>query len=110
MMIFGGQREYLQQLAYIGQISSIFLGPLSWVQQQMSLGVDPRELLRHILPRHASVPADLDQLMLWKLIINILSEPPPRKKLKHINTLDQVVSLIKDCKNIMVLTGAGVST
>jgi len=87
-----------------------FPGPLSWVQHQMSSGVDPQEILRHILPGHTTVPDDLDQLMLWKLIINILSEPPPRKKLKHINTLDQVVSLIKECHNIIVLTGAGVST
>ncbi|CAG8456791.1 1624_t:CDS:2 [Paraglomus occultum] len=32
-----------------------------------------------------------------------------RKKLDHINTLEDVVRLLKESKNIMVLTGAGVS-
>lgn len=39
----------------------------------------------------------------------MLSEPPRRKKLPNVNTLEDVVNLIRTCKNIVVLTGAGVS-
>ena len=39
----------------------------------------------------------------------MLSEPPKRKKLSTINTLEDAVNLIKTSQNIMVLTGAGVS-
>lgn len=38
-----------------------------------------------------------------------MSEPPKRQKLSHVNTMADVVELIKNCKNIIVLTGAGVS-
>ena len=38
-----------------------------------------------------------------------MSEPPKRQKLTHINTVSDVVQLIKNSCNIIVLTGAGVS-
>lgn len=39
----------------------------------------------------------------------MMSEPPRRQKLRHINTLTDVVRLIKGSRKIIVLTGAGVS-
>lgn len=39
----------------------------------------------------------------------MMSEPPKRQKLPNINTINDVVELIKKSKNIIVLTGAGVS-
>lgn len=39
----------------------------------------------------------------------MMSEPPRRQKLKHINTLTDVVRLIRNSNRIIVLTGAGVS-
>lgn len=39
----------------------------------------------------------------------MMSEPPRRQKLRHINTLSDVVRLIRNSKKIIVLTGAGVS-
>lgn len=53
-------------------------------------------------------PPNLDKTTLWKIIIDILTEPSPRQKLDHFNTLDDVVELLKGSKNIVVLTGAGV--
>lgn len=41
--------------------------------------------------------------------VNILSEPPRREKLSHVNNLEDVVGLIKNSKKIVVLTGAGIS-
>ena len=43
------------------------------------------------------------------MILNLLCEPPKREKLTLVNTLENVVDLIKSCSKIMVLTGAGVS-
>ncbi|KAL3876725.1 hypothetical protein ACJMK2_034526 [Sinanodonta woodiana] len=83
-------------------------GPMSWVQKQMVSGRNPRDILSRLVP-DAGIPDDIENLMLWKIILNIVSEPPTRKKLPHINTMADVVNLLKTCTNIMVLTGAGVS-
>ena len=84
-------------------------GPFSWVQRQMSSGADPRELLKDMLSCDAVIPENLGQLTLWKIILNMICEPPRRKKLGHVNTLQDVVDLIKTSRKIIVLTGAGVS-
>lgn len=86
-------------------------GPMGWVQRQMSIGADPRALLERLLPEGALVPPSLDRLTLWRILVSVLSEdePPRRAKLPHVNTLDDVVHLLRSCKRILVLTGAGVS-
>jgi len=56
-----------------------------------------------------NIPEEYDQMTLWKLILNMVCEPPRRTKLTNYNTLDDVVHLIKTSKKIVVLTGAGVS-
>merc|ERR1712223_1537828 len=85
-------------------------GPFSWVQRQMMSGTDPRELLKEILGDvDAVIPDHLDQITLWKIILNMVAEPPRRKKLTNINTLKDVVELIRNSKKIIILTGAGVS-
>ena len=38
-----------------------------------------------------------------------MAEPEPRNKLTSVNTLDDVISLIKKSSKIILLTGAGVS-
>ena len=76
----------------------------------MSEGVDPRSILKQILPEETTLPEDLDNLTLWKIVANLVSEPPTRKKLEKYNTLEDVIQLMKTCKNIVVLTGAGVCT
>ncbi|XP_041066139.1 NAD-dependent protein deacetylase sirtuin-1 isoform X5 [Carcharodon carcharias] len=83
-------------------------GPYSFVQQHLMLGTDPRSILKDLL-RGSSPPPDLDDMTLWQIVLNILSEPPKRKKRKDINTLEDVVRILKESKKIMVLTGAGVS-
>merc|ERR1712029_149921 len=57
----------------------------------------------------AVIPENLGQLTLWKIILNMICEPPRRKKLGHVNTLTDVVELIRKSQKIVVLTGAGVS-
>ncbi|XP_037521143.1 NAD-dependent protein deacetylase sirtuin-1 isoform X1 [Rhipicephalus sanguineus] len=86
-------------------------GPMGWVQRQMSVGADPRALLERLLPDGAVIPPSLDRLTLWKVLISMLSEeePPRRTKLAHVNTLDDVVHLLRNCQRVLVLTGAGVS-
>lgn len=53
-------------------------------------------------------PSDMSEAYLWKIVIDILTEPTPRQKLSHVNTVDDVVELLQKSKNIIVLTGAGV--
>ena len=75
----------------------------------MQEGKDPRQILTQLLPSGAELPDGLHEVMLWKIIVSILSEPPARKKLVTQNTLEDFLHLMSNCRNIMVLTGAGVS-
>lgn len=84
-------------------------GPVSWVQRQMIIGVNPRSLLNQLVTDGTQIPQQIDDLTLWKIIMNMMSEPPRRQKLNHVNTLVDVVRLLKGAKKIIVLTGAGVS-
>lgn len=61
----------------------------------MSTGVNPRIFLEGfgLDPEH--IPSHVDDLTLWKWIINMVEEPPRRHKLRHVNTLDDVVRLLK---------------
>nr|XP_056705961.1 NAD-dependent protein deacetylase sirtuin-1 [Euleptes europaea] len=72
------------------------------------IGTDPRAILKDLLPETIP-PPELDDMTLWQIVINILSEPPKRKKRKDINTMEDAVKLLQECKKIIVLTGAGVS-
>nr|XP_003223739.1 PREDICTED: NAD-dependent protein deacetylase sirtuin-1 [Anolis carolinensis] len=84
------------------------IGPYTFVQQHLMIGTDPRAILKDLLPETIP-PPELDDMTLWQIVINILSEPPKRKKRKDINTLEDAVKLLHECKKIIVLTGAGVS-
>lgn len=83
---------------------------MSWVQAQMLRGVNPRTILTRVLGATARIPDGVNDVTLWRLIVNMLSEPPRREKLRHINTIEDVVRLIKSCRKIIVLTGAGVGS
>ncbi|KAF6111420.1 sirtuin 1 [Phyllostomus discolor] len=85
-----------------------YRGPYAFVQQHLMIGTDPRTILKDLLPETIP-PPELDDMTLWQIVINILSEPPKRKKRKDINTIEDAVKLLQECKKIIVLTGAGVS-
>lgn len=104
-------------------------GTMTWVQQQMMMGANPRTILTELVPNEATIPSHLDDVTLWKvsiptfyclnhtnniifcsyqIIVNIVSEPPRRERLRHINSITDAVRLLRTCKKILVLTGAGV--
>lgn len=84
-------------------------GMMSWIQSQIVRGIDPRSVLEELLPNVGHIPPDVDPITLWKVIIDILSEPERRNKIPDVNSLSDVVRLIRESKKILVLTGAGVS-
>ena len=53
----------------------------------MMSGADPRELLKDMISCDTVIPDHFDHLTLWKIILNMVAEPPRRKKLPDINTL-----------------------
>lgn len=61
----------------------------------MQNGIDPRTLLLELGVEMINIPQYVDDVTLWKLILNMLAEPPRRHKLRHVNTLDDVVRLLK---------------
>jgi hypothetical protein len=42
-------------------------GTMSWVQQQMLLGTNPRTILNELVPNDAQIPTHLDDVTLWKV-------------------------------------------
>ena len=48
----------------------------------------------HIELTYVFILDHLDQLTLWKIVLNMVAEPPRRKKLQNVNTLEDVVRLI----------------
>lgn len=73
------------------------IGPYTFVQQHLMIGTDPRTILKDLLPETIP-PPELDDMTLWQIVINILSEPPKRKKRKDINTIEDAVKLLQECK------------
>lgn len=61
----------------------------------MQKGVNPRILLSDLGVDYDQIPDYVDDVTIWKIIINMLAEPPRRNKLRHVNTLDDVVRLLK---------------
>ncbi|XP_011180253.2 NAD-dependent histone deacetylase sirtuin-1 [Zeugodacus cucurbitae] len=84
--------------------------PINWVQKQIHAGANPRDLLSQMLPSNAHpIAPGVNDMMLWRILASMLSEPPRRQKLRYINTFEDVIQLIQQSRNIIVLTGAGVS-
>ena len=88
-----------------------------WIMMQRLRGTDPSVLAHSLLqqmglalaaPLHA-----MTQEALWALLRRLLTRQDealaPRRKLPHVNRLDDVVSLIRRSRRVMVLTGAGIS-
>jgi NAD+-dependent protein deacetylase sirtuin 1 len=75
-------------------------------------GTNPRALLTHIIPSYVQIPDDLDDYDIFKILNHLINDDSSqiqRIKLPNINTLDQTIDLIRNSKNIIVLTGAGCS-
>jgi NAD-dependent deacetylase sirtuin 1 len=73
---------------------------------------NPRELLTHMIPSYVQIPDTLDNFDICRLIFQMVASEenlPRRKRLLNINSIDNVVSLIKKSNKIMILTGAGCS-
>ncbi|XP_003738863.1 NAD-dependent protein deacetylase sirtuin-1 [Galendromus occidentalis] len=90
------------------------VNPLAWVSAKMQAGVDPRPLLEKLLPLNIQLPALLDRMTMWNILIELLGDDdkfhkPPRPSLSYLSTLDDALHLLTTCRKIIVLTGAGVS-
>lgn len=48
-------------------------GTMTWVQQQMVLGTNPRSILNELVPNEAQIPNHLDDVTLWKVCFFSLS-------------------------------------
>ncbi|KAF7273784.1 hypothetical protein GWI33_013539 [Rhynchophorus ferrugineus] len=105
--------SHLSELSGLSDLSGQDWKPMAsnivWIQQQIQKGVNPRDVLTGLGVDLDHIPRYMDDGTLWKIVINMLAEPPKRNKLRHVNTLDDVVRLLKGAQKIIVLTGAGVS-
>jgi hypothetical protein len=76
------------------------------LDEQMRSGVDLRPLLSRIV---SGLPDDISQSAMYELLMDIFLPFRQRKVLEEYKTLDDAVELIRTRKNILVLTGAGIS-
>ncbi|CAF3518670.1 unnamed protein product [Adineta steineri] len=77
-----------------------------WLDEQMRSGVDLRPLLSRIIP---GLPDDISPSTLYEILMNLFLPIRQRKALEQYQTLDDAVELIRTRKNILILTGAGIS-
>jgi hypothetical protein len=77
-----------------------------WLDEQMRSGVDLRPLLCRILP---GLPDDVSQSTIYEILMDLFLPLRQRKVLEQYQTLDDAVELIRTRKNIIILTGAGIS-
>jgi len=84
-------------------------GKVGWLARAMQRGTDPRDIATNIFQSDASILNQMDDMTIWQILFKMFTEPPRREKLKHFNTIEDIVGHIKEAKNILVLTGAGVS-
>jgi hypothetical protein len=77
-----------------------------WLDEQMRSGVDLRPLLCRILP---GLPEDVSQSTIYEILMDLFLPIRQRKVLEQYQTLDDAVELIRTRKNILILTGAGIS-
>ena len=66
---------------------------MTFVQEMLNEGVNPREILRRLLP-NTELPPDVPNSIMLHVIALLLSEPPKREKLPQYNTIDDVVELL----------------
>ena len=77
-----------------------------WIDEQMRAGVDLRPILTRMLP---GLPTDVSQSTLFELLMDLFLPVQQRQPLEQYQTLDDAVELIRKSKNILILTGAGIS-
>ncbi|XP_018644198.1 chromatin regulatory protein sir2, putative [Schistosoma mansoni] len=84
-------------------------GPFKRLNRLIQAGFnDPRLLLVRVFGMDEnSLPSDPNQLL--SLLLTLLAEPAPRRRLRRINSLEKVLSLLSTCTSILVITGAGIS-
>jgi NAD+-dependent protein deacetylase sirtuin 1 len=72
----------------------------------MQKGANPREIIG-VLLHNFQIPDDMSEAMLWRIISFAVT--PQRERLSTVRTLTDAVQQIRQAKNIIILTGAGVS-
>jgi len=80
----------------------------TFIINQYAQNADLKSLIRNLYP-DVEIPDDADPYQCVTFLLRMASVPKPREKLPNVNTLEQAIDLIKRSKNIVVLTGAGVS-
>ncbi|CAF2397594.1 unnamed protein product [Rotaria sp. Silwood2] len=77
-----------------------------WLDEQMRAGTDLRPILSRILP---GLPDDASSSTIYEIFMDLLLPTRHRELLEQYKTLDDAVELIHTRKNILILTGAGIS-
>ncbi|KAH9362445.1 hypothetical protein HPB48_020145 [Haemaphysalis longicornis] len=72
---------------------------VTWEERQMNAGADPRDLPEIVLPDGAEIPSHLDRLCMRKLLVSMINKVQPLRciKMAHVNTLDDVIQLLRSC-------------
>ena len=77
-----------------------------WFDEQIRSGVDMHRLLSRFLP---TLAPDLPPSAIFEILMDLFLPVRERQPLEQFQTLDDAVQLIRSSRNILVLTGAGIS-
>ncbi|KAH9362446.1 hypothetical protein HPB48_020144 [Haemaphysalis longicornis] len=72
---------------------------ITWEERQMNADADPRDPPELVLPDGTAIPSHLDRLSMLKVLISMINKVQPLRRIKmaHVNTLDDVVHLLRSC-------------
>jgi NAD-dependent deacetylase sirtuin 1 len=79
---------------------------VSWIHKRIERGLSPKSIIQRLI-HSFNIPDNINEETLFRIIS--LAFTPRRKQLQHFSTIEHATQLIRDSKNIIVLTGAGVS-
>jgi NAD-dependent deacetylase sirtuin 1 len=74
------------------------------VQRMIMSGMTPRDVCRRV---GLELPEDMEDMEVLQTLLGCLRDS--RRERKVLYSVDGIVDLIRDAKNILVLTGAGIS-
>ncbi|ORY78151.1 DHS-like NAD/FAD-binding domain-containing protein [Protomyces lactucae-debilis] len=85
------------------------LGPMELITKLFHRGWTARDVFRSFGLDPPSMSED-DPMMTPVLLLALTKESRRRLRLPHVSSIDDVVKLLQSSKNILVITGAGIST
>ncbi|KAI6177553.1 NAD-dependent protein deacetylase sir-2.1 [Aphelenchoides bicaudatus] len=79
------------------------------VQEMLERGLSPSQILQSLIGNECKLPVGMSESTALRLLIQFVSERRFRHRLPQYNDFTHAVELFKQSKNILIISGAGIS-